>query len=276
MPRKFQKRPPARRPKKFGKKKAAFKRKPKVSRMSYNREIKTVEQSSIPALVTHQSESATQMANGVVIYPAPFHASHHEFTSGTTCDAEVIGCWLTPQYLTSKLVVDWASLTKHEDLNKGLEVRLRYGYITVTPHKANIDLDANWQANVNKMVCRELQSSGIDDNFLVFTKKSRTVQMLGDFMVRPNLRQRAVVYNADNTTTAEARFAPPNNIAIQWDKKKMFSKQKRRVTPLSHAPTKHVLHNSWVPFIYVSADNITANMGDLSIYTSSKFYYTDS
>lgn len=275
MPRKFQKRPPQSRPRKF-KKKAPFRKKPKVARMKYNKEVKSVHQDVVTETVEHQTANADRMANGVVIYPAGFHRLHHEFTSGTTCDAEIIGCWLTPFALSQKLVVDWASLTHHEDLNKGLELRLRYGYVKNTTHKAGVALDADWQLNMNKLVIRELTNSGIDDNFLSYTKKSRSLAILGDFMVRPNLNKRPVVYDDNTAGVKEARFAPPNNISINWTNKKMFSKDKRRVSPLTSSPTKHVLANSWIPFVYLCADNITANMGSLDVATSSKFYYTDS
>lgn len=246
-------------------------------RLKYNKEVKTMTELGSVNTLQKQAASATQMANGVLIYPVPFNAAHHTFAAGVSSDSQVIGGWLTPQYLTQKFVVNWASLTHHSDLNLGLELRCRYGYITVTAQKANIDLDSNWQTNVNKMVCRELQESGIDDNHLVFSKKSRTVKILGDFMVRPSLNRRPVVYQKDDedADSSNAMFAPPNNLTIKWDKKKMFSKQKRRVSNIA-STTTYVLHNSWVPFVYFSADNITTNMGSLDIHSSSKFYYSDS
>jgi hypothetical protein len=275
MPRKSQ--PPRRRPRKFAKKKKVFRpQKPLARRMKYNKEVKSIHQTVTTETVEHQTANADRMANGVVIYPAPFHRLFHEFTSGTTCDAEIIGCWLTPYALSQKFVVDWASLTHHADLNKGLELRCRYGYVKNTTHKAGVDLDADWQLNMNKMVIRELQNSGIDDNFLSYTKRSRSIAILGDFMVRPNLNKRPVVYDDNTAGVKDVRFAPPNNISINWTNKKLFSKQKRRVSPLTNAPTKHVMSASWVPFVYLCADNITANMGSLDIATSSKFYYTDS
>ena len=167
----------------------------KAKQLKYNKEVKTMLEQTTTQTVQHQTESSSQMANGVLVYPAPFHASHHAFTAGVGADSQVIGGWLTPQYLTQKFVVNWASLTSHADLNKGLELRCRYGYIKSTGQKADIALDANWQANINKMVCRELQASNIDDNYLIFSQKSRTVEILGDFMVRPSLDKRPVVYN---------------------------------------------------------------------------------
>lgn len=247
----------------------------KNRQIKYNKEIKSMEAPGQTYTLSKQAKSSSQMENGLVLYPAPFHADHYKFSQAVGANAAVIGTWLTPQYLTQKFVVDWASLTHHEDLNKGLELRCRYGYIKCTAHKANISLDANWQSNVNVLVCRELQNSGIDDNFLTFTKTSRTVHMLGDFMVRPNLNQRPAVYQHDNVTTAEARFAPPTNLTIRWSNKKMFSKDKRRLAKIDSA-TDYVLHHNFIPFVYFSCDNITTNMGDLTIAQSSKFYYEDS
>jgi hypothetical protein len=213
------------------------------------------------------------MANGVLAYPAGFAAGHYIFTQGVSQNAQVMGQYLTPQYLTQKFIVNWASLTHHANLNYGLELRCRYGYIKCTPNKANILLDGSWQTNVNELVCRELQQSGIDDNFLTFTQKSRTVEMLGDFMVRPSLDKRPVVY--DSNSSADARFAPPNNLTIKWDNKKLFSKTKRKMANIA-TTTDYVLHHSYVPFVYFSSDNIDAAMGSLTIHTSSKFYYSDS
>jgi hypothetical protein len=192
-----------------------------------------------------------------------------------TADGEVVGSWITLKYLTHKFIVDWSSLTAHADLSKGLELRCRYGYITLTANKADCSLTtaAGWQTALDTMVLRALQDSNIDENHLSFAKKSRTVKILGDFMVRPNMYQR--VADNDNVSGSTADFAPPKNLTINWDRKKLFMKRKTKLAKTSDTSPKLVLHHVFVPFVYFSSNNITENMGDLTISDSSKLWYCD-
>jgi hypothetical protein len=211
------------------------------------------------------------MANGIVLYPSGFNTHNKSLLQGTS-DSTIIGSWITKKYLTHKFIVNWSSLTNHADTYKGLELRCRYGYITVSPNKANCSLAtaSAWYTDVNKLVMRELQDSGIDENHLSFAQKSRTVKILGDFMVRPNQRYRAV-----EETDSHLNASPPKNLTINWDRKMLFSKNKTRLAATSDDPVQYVQHHQFVPFVYFSSNNITANMGSLDIADSSKLYYSD-
>ncbi len=258
-----------------GKKKYVRRRKPAykkkgIRRMQYNKELKSTTSTTVSHTLSHQTKTSARMENGIVLYPVGFNSGSHSFANGPS-DGQVIGNWITMKYLTHKFIVDWSSLTAHSDLSKGLELRCRYGFITVSANKANCVLTsaANWQAAVNTMVLRELQDSNIDDNHLSFSHKSRTVQIVGDFMVRPKLYNRV----ADNDHQATADFAPPSNLTIKWDRQKLFMKRK---TKLQKDDTDLlVLHHVFIPFVYFSSNNITANMGDLTISDSSKLWYCD-
>lgn len=247
----------------------------KNKQMKYNKELKHMETTTQNHNLEHQTKNSTRMANGVVLYPSGFNATQKSLLQGTS-DTTIVGSWIAKSYLTHKFIVDWASLTAHADLNKGMELRCRYGYICVSPHKANCSLTtaSGWQTDVNAMVMRELQDSGIDENHLSFKKKSRTVKILGDFMVRPKLHFRPSDNDYDGDSGSD--FAPPNNLTIKWDNKKFFSKVKTRLAATAETPPQYVQHHQWVPFVYFSSNNITANMGSLTISDSSKLYYGDS
>ncbi len=274
-------------PAKFGKRKQPVRRRPRkgkfvrkkpfqkkgFARAQYNKELKSVESTTVSHTLSHQTKTSSRMANGIVLYPVGFNSGSHSFANGSS-DGQIIGSWASMTYLTHKFIVDWSSLSSHADLGKGLELRCRYGYITVTPNKANCSLaSANaWQTAVDSMVIRELQDSNIDENHLSFAHKSRTVKILGDFMVRPNLYHR--VSDNDNVSGTTADFAPPKNLTINWDKKKLFMKRKTKLAKTDDAEML-VLHHVFVPFVYFSSNNITANMGDITISDSSKLWYHD-
>jgi hypothetical protein len=244
----------------------------KNRQMKYNKELKHMETTANTYSLEHQTHNSVRMANGLVLYPSGFNTHNKSFLQGTS-DTTIVGSWITKTYLTQKFIINWSSLTAHADLAKGPEFRCRYGYITVTPNKANCSLAtaSGWQTDVNAMVMRELQESGIDENHLSFARKSRTVKILSDFMIRPKLAWRASDNEAINHD-----FAPPTNLTINWDKKKLFSKNKTRLAPTADDPIQYVQHHQFVPFVYFSSNNITAAMGSLSIADSSKLYYADS
>lgn len=264
------------RKRKAGKQRAAVKIQRNFRRykkMKYNKELKSLETITHTHTLQHQAASGSQMENGLLLYPTMWNPTNHSLLQGTT-EQSILGTWITPVYLTQKFIVNWSSLTHHADLSRGLELRCRYGFITVSPYKADCSLNtaATWVGDVNKLVVKELTASHINDNHLTFSKKSRTVQILGDFMVRPNLNIRV----ADgHTGSTPLDFAPPNNLTIRWDRKKFFLKRKTRLTATADDPKQYVAHNQWIPFVYFSSNNITQNMGSLSIADSSKFYFSD-
>lgn len=263
---KFQRR---RRPFK-GKKPAG--RKPKIYKsMKYQREIKTSEMTTQTYTVSHSAKTDTQMANGQIILPGPWNEHAPKLVQGVGCDDNLVGCWLTPRYCVQRFILNFASLTGHADLSKGVEFRCRYGFIKNTGHKsdARVDSYAHWCDDINKLVHAEIQSSGMDDNFLTFSKRNRAVVVTGDFMIRPSLNRRVA-----DTDSQNHDFAPPRNIEIKWDRQKLFpTNQKQRMT---HVGDAYVMNNSYIPWIYYSSNNITTNMGALDIHTSSKFYFSDS
>ena len=217
------------------------------------------------------------MKNGLVIYPAPFNVHTPLVTQGSGAD-DIIGEWIQPRYLVQRLVINWASLHAGDHVDtatKGLQVRVRYGFICSTGHKYGASLATSyavWAADINKLVMKELQNSGIDDDFTTFSKRNRTVKMVGDFIVKPNLRNRVADLELLGTAGHVLLYAPPKNIQIDWHKQKLFPRQKQRMT---HCHNGYCMNNTWVPFVYLSSPNITSGMGNLDIQNSSKFYYTD-
>lgn len=269
MPRKFQH--PRRRPnpkKKFKKRKPAYARRPA---MRVQREIKSIEMTSQTYTVSNSASGEQQMTNGVLFYPGPWNTHSPKLEQGTGCTNNVIGCFLTPRYCVQRMIINFASLTGHADLSKGVEFRCRYGFVKNTGMKVEAAKTsvANWCTSIDKMVHKQIQDSGMDDNFLTFSQRNRAVSIVGDFRLKPDLRRRVA-----DTDSQNHDFAPPKNIQIDWHKKKGFpTNKKQRVTS---ATDGYVLHNTWVPFVYISSNNITTNMGALDIHTSSKFYFTDS
>lgn len=253
------------------KKTAPKKNAKKINRMKYTNEIKSLEMTTQTYTLQHQAKVAgTAMANGVVI-PIGLGNSHMpNLTQGTGAD-DLVGVWHMPRYCVSRYIINWSSLTAHAHLNKGLELRCRYGVVCNTGHKhgAALTSNDNWCTDINKMIHNELQDSGLDDNFLTFSKRNRAIKLLGDFMVKPKLANRV----ADVDEIAHGPdFAPPKNIQIDWHKKKYFPRQKQRMTSATDC---FVPNNTWQGFIYFSSNNITAEMGSLDIHTSCKYYFSD-
>jgi hypothetical protein len=234
----------------------------------YAREIKNLEMTSQTYTCSASAAGAQQMKHGVIIPVGMFNTHAPKLTQGTG-ENDLVGVWLQPRYLVSRYIVDWSSLTGHADLSKGVEFRIRYGYIKTTGYKAGAALTsvANWCTDIDKTVHAELQNSGLDDNFLTFSKRNRTVHILGDFMLRPDLRHRVA-----DTDSQNHDFSPPKNFQIDWHKKQGFPRMKQRMT---HATDGYVPNNSWPCFVYISSNNITVNMGALNIHTSSKYYFSD-
>lgn len=280
MPRKYNN--PRRRPRRFKKKKSApaskaYVRK-QINKQQAKREIKTSLQAvNVDHLAHSANNTGTSMKNGLVIFPAPFNSHTPLVTQGTGSD-DILGEWIMPRYLVQRIVINFASLATGDHVDtgtKGLQVRVRYGFICNTGHKYQASLGTSyavWQADINKMVMKELQDSGIDDDFTTFSKRNRTVKMVGDFTVKPNLNNRVAELELLGNAGHHMMYAPPKNIEIKWHTKKFFPRQKQRMTSCHNG---YCLNNTWVPFCYLSSPNITTGMGNLDIQNSSKFYYTD-
>lgn len=232
------------------------------------REVKSQTMTTQTYTVAHSAKTDTQMANGQIILPGPFNTHGPKLVQGTG-ENDLIGVWAMPRYLIQRFIVNWASLTGHGDLAKGPELRVRMGFIKNTgwKHGARTDSYAHWCDDINKLVHHEIQKSGMDDNFLTYSKRNRTVVILKDYMVRPNLNQRVA-----DTDSQNHDFAPPKNIEVKWDRMALFPRNKQRMT---HVADAYVMNNTFIPFVYFSSNNITVHMGALDIHTSSKFYFSD-
>lgn len=272
------KRPPPRRRRKFKKKSRAPATKAYVNKQlakqRSTREIKTLEQPvHTDALVHSAADTTHTMKNGLVLYPVLFNAHTPLLTQGSG-SSNILGDWIQPRYMLQRFTVNWASLTHVADLMNGLELRCRYGFIKNTGHKHQASTATSyavWQAAINDMVMKELQHSGLDDDYTTYSTRNRAIQIEGDFMVRPNLNQ-SPNNGFKSGTGVTTNFAPPKNFEIKWHTKKLFPRFKQRMT-LAH--NGYVMNNTYVPFVYFSSANITAALGSLNIINSSKFYYTD-
>jgi hypothetical protein len=183
-----------------------------------------------------------------------------------------------PRYLLQRFTVNWASLKDGDHVDTatlGLQVRCRYGFVKNTGHKSDASLGTSfavWQADINKMVIKELTNSGLDDDYTTFSKRNRAIQIVGDFELKPNLNNRVAELELLGTTGHHMMYAPPKNFEIKWHNKKLFPNSKQRMTSCHNG---YCLNNTWIPFVYFSSPNITAGMGELDIINSSKFYFSD-
>lgn len=240
----------------------------KNRKMKATREVKSVEMTTRTYQLSHGAKGAEAMANGVVIPVGLMNTHMPNLTQGTG-ENDLLGVWHMPRYCVTRYIINFASLTAHAALDKGLEVRCRYGFIKNTGHKSEARLTSNndWAQDINKLIHHELQSSGIDDNFLTFSKRNRAVHVLADFMIRPNLNHRVA-----DTDSVNSDFAPPYNLQIDWHTKKGFPRSKQRLTSATDA---FVPNNTWIGWVYFSSNNIQVADGDLDIHTSCKYYFSD-
>lgn len=250
---------------------------PSLAKLQAVREIKSVEQVQRSDPLKFQSASASQMKNGLVLLPGPWNLHTPLLTQGTGAD-DIIGEWIMPRYMLQRFTINWASLKDGDHVDTatlGLQVRCRYGFVKNTGHKSGASLGTSfavWQADINKMVVKELTNSGLDDDYTTFSKRNRAIQIVGDFECRPNLNHRVADLELLGTAGHHMMYAPPKNFEIKWHNKKLFPKTKQRMTSCHNG---YCLNNTWVPFVYFTSPNITSGVGELDIINSSKFYFSD-
>jgi hypothetical protein len=122
------------------------------------------------------------------------------------------------------------------------------------------------------MVIAELQAADLDADYLTFRQRSRNVMIVKDSYIKPRLTQNM---GAPDSLGSSDISAPEVNFSINWDKTKGFPRQKTRLHPTGASATTLVLHNHWIPFVYWSCDQLTANTGTISVTSSSRYYFTD-
>ncbi len=279
MPRKFQKRRPQRRPRKF-KKKPAYKHGKKTAPKLYStREVKHIETASDSKNVAFVASGQTQMPNGQVFYPCGFNTDLSHLSQGTGCHG-LVGCFIRPLYLSQKFKISFSGLDLDQEVaNSGLKLRCRSGWIRNTGAKcgASVSTDsAAWQNLINVMVHKELQDADYDADYLQYTRKNRNIMIVKDSFLKPRLNQRMGSDPAGAGSAALNSYAPEICFTINWDKTKGFLRNKTRLEPTGSHPTQLVLHNQFIPFVYFSCEQLTAtNQGHIEIKSSSRYYFTD-
>lgn len=281
MPRKYQKRRPQNRPRKFKKKKPAYKHGKKTAPKLYStREVKHIETASESKNVAFIAEGQTQMANGALFYPCGFNTNVSHISQGTGV-SNVIGAFLRPLYLTQKFKISFSGIdTDKAVANNGLKLRCRSGWIRNTGAKcgASVATDsAAWQNLINVMVHKELQDADMDADYLQFTRKSRNIMIVKDSFLKPKLNQRMGVDGYDsNISHQHNSYAPEICFSINWDKTKGWLRNKTRLEPTGSHATQLVLHNQFVPFVYFSCEQFTnVDEGHITVESSSRYYFTD-
>lgn len=279
MPRKFQKRRPQNRPRKF-KRKPAYKHGKKTAPKLYStREVKHIETEADSKNIAFVASGATQMPNGQVFYPCGFNHITSHISQGTGCSA-LVGCFVRPLYCTQKFKISFAGLDMDKTVvNSGLKLRCRSGWIRNTGAKAGASVSTDssaWQNLINVMVHKELQDADYDADYLQFTRKNRNIMIVKDSFLKPKLNQRMGTDDAGAGNLAVNSYAPEICFTINWDKTKGWLRNKTRLEPTGSHPTQLVLHNQFIPFVYFSCEQLTnTNQGHIEIKSSSRYYFTD-
>lgn len=279
MPRKFQKRPPARRPRRPRKnkrlRKPAYKyNKYQAPKLQSTREVKHIHTGTTDHELKFIAKSSSQMKNGVVLFPAGFNSVTTHISQGVGCD-QLLGCWVRPLYCTHKFTINFSELDMTKTAcNSGLRVRARSGWIKNTGQKSGCGLDGSataWQSALNIMVHKELQESNMDEDYLSFERKSRNILIHKDSYLKPKLNQRVAAHGH----IGGEMFAPEINFTINWNKTRGWLRNKTRLEPTHSHSDQLVLHNMWIPFIYFSCDALASDSGNILIQDASKFYFSD-
>ena len=280
MPRKFQKRRPQSRPRKF-KKKPAYKHGKKTAPKLYStREVKHIETTMETKNVAYVAEGATQMANGCLFFPCGFNSTTNHIPQGVGCSA-LVGCFIRPLYLTQKFKISFSGVNTNTAVaNNGLKLRCRSGWIRNTGAKAGASVAttaAAWQNLINVMVHKELQDADMDADYLQFVRKNRNIMMVKDSFLKPKLNQRMGTDGYDdNIEHQHNSYAPEICFSINWDKTKGFLRNKTRLEPTGTHSDQLVLHNQFIPFVYFSCEQFTnTDQGHITVETSSRYYYSD-
>ena len=272
---------PQNRPRKFKKKKPAYKHGKKTApKLFTTREVKHIETALDTKNVAFVAEGQTQMANGQIFYPCGFNSTTSHISQGTGCSA-LVGCFIRPLYCSQKFKISFANIdTDQAVTNNGLKLRCRSGWIRNTGAKAGASVatdSAAWQTLINVMVHKELQDADMDADYLQYVRKSRNIMIVKDSYLKPKLNQRMGVDGYDsNISHQHNSYAPEIHFTINWNKTKGWLSNKTRLEPTGSHPTQLVLHNQFVPFVYFSCEQLTnLNQGHIQVKSSSRYYFSD-
>lgn len=280
MPKKFNRRPRPMKPRKYKKRKPAYKHGKKTAPKLYStREVKHIETELQTQNVAFIAKGPTQMPNGQLFYPCGFNSVTKHIAQGTGCNA-LVGCFIRPLYCSQKFKISFANLDLDKAVaNSGLRLRCRSGWIRNTGAKAGASTATDstaWQNLINVMVHKELQDADMDADYLQYVRKSRNIMIVKDSYIKPRMTQRMGADPAGANVSAENTFAPEVNFTINWDKTKGWLRNKTRLEPTTSHATQLVLHNQFIPFVYFSCEQFTnTDEGHIEVKSSSRYYFSD-
>ncbi len=250
----------------------------KFNRMSYNKEVKSVEQSTS---TNHKLEYLVGDAtkgpnNSLVLLPGLFEkttlATQVYLKNGLN-DQEVIGRWVRPAYgYNQKFTIDWKTMKSNNGIMPSPNITCIAGFIKNTGDKIDADITTmgSWTTDIRALVLKELVDSGFDSHHCSYTSRNRNLKILSKYVVKPRDAPHKVGWSGAEHADSDNTFSPNTNLTINYPVPKF--KTKLEATGDDYL----VLNNLWIPFCLFVADSFTTlDEGYISIQTASKFYFTD-
>jgi hypothetical protein len=213
--------------------------------------------------------AGTQSKNTKVFLGALYNRNTTAMTSNNT---QPRGTYLTPKFYTDKYRISFADIVPdHADSAAGFLLRMHVVQVKITPSKASIRTDslANWSADIEALVNKELALSNIQSDHLEFSQKNRNVKVVRTQLIKPN-RNGMIRLNIQPGTVGE-NYSCPSPVCLTVKHQVPNFKQRLSGT-ISAVP---MLTDMWIGAVCFESNNLTLNTGSFKIEHSSKFYYTD-
>ncbi len=209
--------------------------------------------------------------NSILIFPAMFDRNTPVFERGV--DAEkFLGSWVTPAYpLNHKIELSFNDLvSSHADSAQGFNIDMYVLKVKISGNKADLTTAsfATWAASVSALCKREIWEANFDSDFLVYSQKSKTVQVVSKWRVSTSQNQKYSVPNTDGTQIT----APPKRYTVNHMTPQPGHKQ--RITMADNG-NDGLLNDCWLPLVMYTCAELTANTGSVAIRHGSRFYFRD-
>lgn len=182
------------------------------------------------------------------------------------------GVYLTPRFYTDKYRISFSDIVPdHADSAAGFLLRMHVVQVKITPSKASVRTDslANWSADIEALVNKELALSNIQSDHLEFARQNRNVKIIKTQLLKPS-RNNTIRMNLQPGTTGE-NYSCPAPICLTV--KHQIPQFKQR---MSHTVSANpMLTDMFINAVCFECNNLTLNTGTFKIEHSSKFYFCD-
>jgi len=182
------------------------------------------------------------------------------------------GLYLTPKFYTDKYRISFNDIVPdHADSAAGFLLRMHVVQVKITPSKGSVRTDslANWSADIEALILKELTLSNIQSDYLEFSHKNRNIKIIKTQLIKPS-RNNTIRMNLQPGTTGE-NYSCPSPVCLTV--KHQLPNFKQRISgTVEDSP---MLTDMWIGAVCFEFNNLTLNTGSFKIEHSSKFYFTD-